>query len=222
MVTDELTSLSNEEEAHKHRDAPTTFLSSSLSASLSNSTLLSNKEGNSHESPKGSIDFDLRAEENTPDFTKFHSVQELSIAQPEGGKDNQKWKSSASSKVKNTESQRNTTWASDDGNPQIIAEEMQSEIHQESRNEDPHLRTEKIKATRARELQHQVGPEGVRAKPEVLSATASKILERVYAKLRGREFTGVLDVPAHVDRLISESTMDENISRCYVGWCPFW
>eukprot|EP00916_Digyalum_oweni_P009127 GHVL01015368.1.p1 GENE.GHVL01015368.1~~GHVL01015368.1.p1 ORF type:complete len:612 (-),score=88.28 GHVL01015368.1:1071-2906(-) len=156
MVTDELTSLSNEEEAHKHRDAPTTFLSSSLSASLSNSTLLSNKEGNSHESPKGSIDFDLRAEENTPDFTKFHSVQELSIAQPEGGKDNQKWKSSASSKVKNTESQRNTTWASDDGNPQIIAEEMQSEIHQESRNEDPHLRTEKIKATRARELQHQV------------------------------------------------------------------
>ena len=31
-----------------------------------------------------------------------------------------------------------------------------------------------------------------------------------------------LDVPAQVQRLISQATSMENLCQSYMGWCPFW
>lgn len=33
---------------------------------------------------------------------------------------------------------------------------------------------------------------------------------------------GRLDVSAQVERLIQEATSLQNLSQCFVGWCPFW
>lgn len=77
--------------------------------------------------------------------------------------------------------------------------------------------------TRQRELRQHLGPEGVLADPNLLSATARSVISRVYAKLTGTDFRrDALDVEAQVERLIMEAMSHENLCQCYVGWCPFW
>lgn len=90
---------------------------------------------------------------------------------------------------------------------------------------DPHMASVRGKQARQRELRQNFGPEGVHAEPDLLSATARKVISRVYAKLNGTDFRGgreSLDVEAQVERLLQEATSHENLCQCYVGWCPFW
>mgnify|MGYP002380452086 FL=1 len=57
-----------------------------------------------------------------------------------------------------------------------------------------------------------------------LNAKALEVIERVTAKLRGRDFAPdeVLTVPEQVQRLIAQATSHENLCRLFPGWCPFW
>ncbi|KAH9264533.1 hypothetical protein BASA83_012004 [Batrachochytrium salamandrivorans] len=61
-------------------------------------------------------------------------------------------------------------------------------------------------------------------KPEILNARALAIINRVSNKLSGRDFkqTTPLLVPIQVQRLIVQATSLENLSQCFIGWCPFW
>ena len=63
-------------------------------------------------------------------------------------------------------------------------------------------------------------------KMEIISSKALEILKRVTDKLHGKDFadhdTAVLDVPSQVQRLIEAAQAPENLSQCYIGWCPFW
>eukprot|EP01066_Platyproteum_vivax_P009752 Platyproteum_vivax@DN4316_c0_g1_i1.p1 len=88
---------------------------------------------------------------------------------------------------------------------------------------DDSIVTSHQRGVHQRQLTLQVGPQGERAKPEELSATARRVLQRVVAKLKGEDFLGArVDVATQVDRLINEATSHENLCQCYVGWCPFW
>jgi FKBP12-rapamycin complex-associated protein len=62
------------------------------------------------------------------------------------------------------------------------------------------------------------------AQPEVLSERAVQVINRVQAKLTGRDFKAaeMLSVEAQVQRLITQATSHENLCQLYVGWCPFW
>ena len=63
------------------------------------------------------------------------------------------------------------------------------------------------------------------ANPELLNKKAVAIVNRIRDKLTGRDFlTGPepLDVPTQVELLIEQATNHENLSQCYIGWCPFW
>eukprot|EP00595_Chromulina_sp_UTEXLB2642_P003213 CAMPEP_0196768462 /NCGR_PEP_ID=MMETSP1095-20130614/42795_1 /TAXON_ID=96789 ORGANISM="Chromulina nebulosa, Strain UTEXLB2642" /NCGR_SAMPLE_ID=MMETSP1095 /ASSEMBLY_ACC=CAM_ASM_000446 /LENGTH=1571 /DNA_ID=CAMNT_0042138109 /DNA_START=3776 /DNA_END=8494 /DNA_ORIENTATION=- len=64
-----------------------------------------------------------------------------------------------------------------------------------------------------------------------LSERAVLVIRRVMDKLTGLDFNDnssnksqqvVLDVKNQVDRLIIEAMANENLSRGFVGWCPFW
>ncbi|GAA5848144.1 hypothetical protein JCM3766R1_000463 [Sporobolomyces carnicolor] len=57
-----------------------------------------------------------------------------------------------------------------------------------------------------------------------INARAVQVVERVQQKLTGRDFkpTVVLSVNDQVDKLIAQATSLENLSQCFVGWCPFW
>ena len=59
---------------------------------------------------------------------------------------------------------------------------------------------------------------------EQLNSRALEITQRILDKLTGRDFENdhVLNVPNQVDRLIHQATASENLSQCYLGWCPFW
>ena len=72
-------------------------------------------------------------------------------------------------------------------------------------------------------------------RPEVLSAGALNVINRVSNKLTGilgvalsitlvgRDFSSLpLDVPAQVDKLVREAVSVQNLCQAYVGWCPFW
>lgn len=88
---------------------------------------------------------------------------------------------------------------------------------------DPHLASVRSKQARHRDLRQHLGPEGVQADPQLLSATGRQVISRVYAKLNGTDFgCDSLDVEAQVERLFQEATSHENLCQCYVGWCPFW
>lgn len=52
---------------------------------------------------------------------------------------------------------------------------------------------------------------------------ALNVVERVSAKLRGKDFgSQALDVPAQVQLLIDQATSHENLCQLFGGWCPFW
>ncbi|BGP15830.1 hypothetical protein JCM10213_005686 [Rhodosporidiobolus nylandii] len=57
-----------------------------------------------------------------------------------------------------------------------------------------------------------------------INARAVQVVERVQQKLTGRDFkpTVVLSVNDQVDKLIAQATSLENLSQCFIGWCPFW
>eukprot|EP01104_Vermistella_antarctica_P000464 TRINITY_DN1061_c7_g1_i1.p1 TRINITY_DN1061_c7_g1~~TRINITY_DN1061_c7_g1_i1.p1 ORF type:complete len:2466 (-),score=573.86 TRINITY_DN1061_c7_g1_i1:99-7496(-) len=57
-----------------------------------------------------------------------------------------------------------------------------------------------------------------------LNEKAVAVINRVQAKLTGRDFSGQhhLDVPSQVGKLIDQAQSHENLSQAYVGWCPFW
>eukprot|EP01155_Anaeramoeba_flamelloides_P010974 Anaeramoba_flamelloidesa326854_59.p1 GENE.a326854_59~~a326854_59.p1 ORF type:complete len:975 (+),score=216.26 a326854_59:235-3159(+) len=57
-----------------------------------------------------------------------------------------------------------------------------------------------------------------------LNEEALKVIERISNKLTGRDFNKneTLSINNQVDRLIQQSTSNENLSQCYIGWCPFW
>jgi FKBP12-rapamycin complex-associated protein len=65
---------------------------------------------------------------------------------------------------------------------------------------------------------------------EVLNERAVAVMERMSAKLTGRDFApdgapggGESDsVPQQVQRLIQQATSHENLCQSYIGWCPFW
>ncbi|KNC78388.1 hypothetical protein SARC_09176 [Sphaeroforma arctica JP610] len=62
------------------------------------------------------------------------------------------------------------------------------------------------------------------AQPEVVSERAVQVINRVQAKLTGRDFkaTETLSVELQVERLLAQATSQENLCQLYVGWCPFW
>ncbi|GAA5903699.1 hypothetical protein JCM6882_003390 [Rhodosporidiobolus microsporus] len=57
-----------------------------------------------------------------------------------------------------------------------------------------------------------------------INTRAVQVIERVQQKLTGRDFkpTVVLSVNDQVDKLIAQATSLENLSQCFIGWCPFW
>ncbi|CEQ40386.1 SPOSA6832_01995, partial [Sporobolomyces salmonicolor] len=57
-----------------------------------------------------------------------------------------------------------------------------------------------------------------------INARAVQVVERVQQKLTGRDFkpTVVLSINDQVDKLIAQATSLENLSQCFIGWCPFW
>ncbi|KAJ5072006.1 serine/threonine-protein kinase mtor [Anaeramoeba ignava] len=59
---------------------------------------------------------------------------------------------------------------------------------------------------------------------EVLNEKALEVLKRVSNKLSGRDFepNETLDTSEQIKRLIDQATSYENLSQCYIGWCPFW
>ncbi|CAD7701599.1 unnamed protein product [Ostreobium quekettii] len=59
---------------------------------------------------------------------------------------------------------------------------------------------------------------------EILNARAIQVIERIQAKLSGRDFGPQTSdkVDKQVDRLIQEATSHSNLCQAYIGWCPFW
>ncbi|RZC37432.1 serine/threonine-protein kinase mTOR [Asbolus verrucosus] len=57
-----------------------------------------------------------------------------------------------------------------------------------------------------------------------VNARAVIIINRVRDKLTGNDFgtDEPLTIPKQVDLLIQQATSNENLSQCYIGWCPFW
>jgi FKBP12-rapamycin complex-associated protein len=57
-----------------------------------------------------------------------------------------------------------------------------------------------------------------------VNARAVIIINRVRDKLTGNDFATdePLTIPKQVDLLIQQATSNENLSQCYIGWCPFW
>ena len=67
--------------------------------------------------------------------------------------------------------------------------------------------------------------------PEALNTKAVAIVNRVKDKLTGKDFPHFqeyshqdkpLTVTRQVELLIDQATNHENLSQCYIGWCPFW
>lgn len=61
-------------------------------------------------------------------------------------------------------------------------------------------------------------------RPENQNPKALIVIERVKAKLAGRDFKhhGQLNVNQQVDMLIEQATSLENLCQCFIGWCAFW
>jgi len=62
---------------------------------------------------------------------------------------------------------------------------------------------------------------------ENLNARALEVINRIHAKLTGRDFSTSeesddLSVEQQVDRLIVEATSVENLCQLYQGWCALW
>jgi FKBP12-rapamycin complex-associated protein len=69
---------------------------------------------------------------------------------------------------------------------------------------------------------------------EVLNERAVAVMERVSAKLTGRDFADAAGAPGsagsgegdpvavQVQRLVAQATSHENLCQSYIGWCPFW
>ncbi|KAJ3423742.1 serine/threonine-protein kinase mtor [Anaeramoeba flamelloides] len=59
---------------------------------------------------------------------------------------------------------------------------------------------------------------------EDINRKALKVIKRINNKLTGRDFdpNKTLNVSSQVLRLIELATSNENLSQCYIGWCPFW
>ncbi|XP_063917186.1 serine/threonine-protein kinase mTOR isoform X2 [Zophobas morio] len=57
-----------------------------------------------------------------------------------------------------------------------------------------------------------------------VNARAVIIINRVRDKLTANDFgtEEPLTIPKQVDLLIQQATSNENLSQCYIGWCPFW
>ena len=57
-----------------------------------------------------------------------------------------------------------------------------------------------------------------------LNKIAQIVLERISDKLNGTDFNKKeeLKVTQQVQRLIKQATSHENLSKSYLGWCPFW
>ena len=58
--------------------------------------------------------------------------------------------------------------------------------------------------------------------PEALNERAVRVIRRVDNKLTGREFGEEHTVSQQVQRLIEAATSHQNLSKLFVGWCPFW
>ena len=60
--------------------------------------------------------------------------------------------------------------------------------------------------------------------PEVLNHKAVEVVDRVSNKLTGSDFGNdpPLTVEKQVQKLIEQASDHENLSQCYIGWCPFW
>ena len=58
----------------------------------------------------------------------------------------------------------------------------------------------------------------------MLNQKAISVTSRVRDKLTGRDFGNdePLDARTQVNKLILQATSHENLSQCYIGWCPFW
>lgn len=59
---------------------------------------------------------------------------------------------------------------------------------------------------------------------ENLNARALEVINRIQAKLTGRDFndTEELTVEQQVHRLVKEATNIENLCQLFTGWCPMW
>ena len=58
----------------------------------------------------------------------------------------------------------------------------------------------------------------------LLNQKAVTVMVRVRDKLTGRDFssTAPLETSTQVQRLIMQAMNHDNLSQCYIGWCPFW
>ena len=76
-------------------------------------------------------------------------------------------------------------------------------------------------------------PSSVLLPQQELTERAVTVVQRVLDKLTGRDFPSAassgnsssnkpLAISDQIDRLINEATSNDNLSTCYMGWCPLW
>eukprot|EP01088_Endostelium_zonatum_P000897 TRINITY_DN1115_c0_g2_i1.p1 TRINITY_DN1115_c0_g2~~TRINITY_DN1115_c0_g2_i1.p1 ORF type:complete len:885 (-),score=220.88 TRINITY_DN1115_c0_g2_i1:118-2463(-) len=71
----------------------------------------------------------------------------------------------------------------------------------------------------------EVEEERRREEMELVEKKAVSVLNRVEAKLTGKDFRDgeeALDVTQQVELLIEQATSHERLCQSYMGWCPFW
>ena len=85
------------------------------------------------------------------------------------------------------------------------------------------------RAARERELKDVYIALGAHEGSEVLNERAVSVMQRMAAKLTGRDGVTAVGAPvvadsvkAQVERLIVQATSHENLCQSYIGWCPFW
>ena len=71
---------------------------------------------------------------------------------------------------------------------------------------------------------------------DLLKQRSREAIDRVKIKLNGYDFVPQqhiytlmmdgqmqeMDIRTHVERLIEQATLAENLCQCYIGFCPFW
>jgi FKBP12-rapamycin complex-associated protein len=73
--------------------------------------------------------------------------------------------------------------------------------------------------------------DSIRPPQQELTDRAVTVVQRVLDKLTGLDFQDSpnnsapgkpLAISEQIDRLINEATSNDNLSTCYMGWCPLW
>jgi len=89
---------------------------------------------------------------------------------------------------------------------------------------DPVLNWRLAEAGARKGMPIQAIDRGVADKESTIGRSDCEAINRVKAKLSGRDFNPLaeISVQEQVNRLIEQATLSDNLCQCYIGWCPFW